>query len=268
MKGNEVKQLVDKAIEELVEALQSGESEAFVRYMRAFAAFPNYSFGNVAMIVSQRPDASRVAGFNAWKKLGRYVRKGERGIVIIAPLVFRKDEDASRASDQTEDGASIKGFRAVRVFDIAQTAGEAIPEPEKASGDPAGLTEKLRGLILSNGIRLLEEDLSDAYGQSRGGEIAIQKDLEPAEEFSVLVHEFTHELLHQVPERRHFSKTQKETEAEAVACIVATAAGLEAKRAATDYILSHDGTPETVVQSIERIRQTASMIVTSLGLAA
>lgn len=266
-KGNEAKRLVDKAIEELVKALQSGESEALVRYMRAFAAFPKYSFGNVVLIVSQRPDASRVAGYTAWKKLGRYVRKGEKGIIIIAPVVFRRNEDASGEAERTDGRSSVRGFRAARVFDISQTDGEPLPEPEMTSGDPSGLTEKLRGLILSSGIRLLEEDLSSAGGVSRGGEIAIQSGLSPAEEFSVLVHEFTHELLHPLPERRQISKTQKETEAEAVACIVATAAGLEAKTAASDYILFHDGKPETVVQSIERIQQTASMIITSLGLA-
>src|SRR6267378_2592550 len=108
MKVDEVKQLTNKALEELVAALESGHSEALTAYLKTMSLFSKYSLNNLFLIARQRPDARRVAGFQTWRKLGRYVRKGEKGIAIIAPLVRRKSDEESL--DAAEQESIVRGF--------------------------------------------------------------------------------------------------------------------------------------------------------------
>jgi hypothetical protein len=97
-----------------MDALERGQSEALKLYLAAMSRFHRYSWGNILLIYSQRPNATHVAGFHAWLKLRRYVRKGEKGIVILAPMVGRKKSD----NDLTEDARTrLFGFRAAHVFD-------------------------------------------------------------------------------------------------------------------------------------------------------
>src|SRR5215475_14380499 len=98
MKVEDVKQITNKALEELAASLESGRSEALTTYLKTMGLFSKYSLNNLFLIARQRPDARRVAGYQTWQKLGRYVRKGEKGIAIIAPLVRRKPETKSLES--------------------------------------------------------------------------------------------------------------------------------------------------------------------------
>ena len=92
MNTEQAKQLSEDAINRLMEALESGQSETLKNYLRVMSRFHKYSWGNVLMIYSQRPDATHVAGFQTWLGLNRHVRKGEKGIVILAPMVGRKKQ--------------------------------------------------------------------------------------------------------------------------------------------------------------------------------
>ena len=89
MNREEALQLTDTALEQLTQALAQGKSDTLKTYLTTLARFHNYSFGNVLMIAVQKPDATHVAGFQTWRKLGRFVKKGEKGIAILAPLVYR-----------------------------------------------------------------------------------------------------------------------------------------------------------------------------------
>src|SRR5713226_9007265 len=110
------------ARERLAEAVaRMADSETFGAWLRARAAFHDYSFGNVCLIVSQRPDATQVAGYKTWQRLGRQVRKGEHGIRILAPCVVKRETN-------TGEEARAMFFRTVSVFDVAQTDGEPLPE--------------------------------------------------------------------------------------------------------------------------------------------
>ena len=91
MKIEQAKQITSKAIEELSHALEAGHSEKLREYLAATARFHRYSLHNIMLIASQRPDATHVAGFQTWKRLGRYVKKGAKGILILAPVVLRKE---------------------------------------------------------------------------------------------------------------------------------------------------------------------------------
>lgn len=195
------------------------------------------------------------------------MRKGEKGIAIIAPMVLKKREQSVQRDVGTNDDDKIIRFRAVYVFDIMQTEGEPLPEPRRVTGEPGEMLTALRILIGDKGISVVTEDLGPSVlGVSRGGSIAIAPGLSPAEEFSVLVHEFAHEMLHQHKhdtESPRPSKTVRETEAEAVAFVVNTAVGLSTA-ASVDYIQMYQGDEKTLAASLERVQAVASVIIERL----
>jgi hypothetical protein len=226
---------------------------------KAMARFHRYSFNNVCLIASQRPTATRVAGFHAWRSLNRFVRKGEKGIVILAPIVVRRQREHT-----DDDSKQVAGFRAAYVFDVAQTDGEPLPDTTTAAGDPGRRTSDLRSAIAAQGIAIEDvDDLDGALGTSAGGRIQVLKHLAPAEEFVVLVHEFAHELLHRAADRPA-SRDIRELEAESVAFVVGDAVGLQVGDAARDYIHLYRGDRDGLLSSLDRIRSTASTILSAL----
>lgn len=260
MKADEARNTTEAAFGELATALEAGQSDKLTAFLAAMARFHRYSFGNVLLLATQRPDATRVAGFNAWKKLGRHVKKGEKGLAIIAPIVYRKDDEAS------EDGRAVRGFKVAHVFDVEQTEGEPLPEFATVAGDPGANMERLKTLVASRGIDLQYSDLlGSALGTSSGGTIRIATGHSAAKEFSVIVHELAHEMLHHGTGGRPDSKTIRETEAEAVAFIVCRAVGLDCGTAASDYIQLYSGGKDTLAESLGRIQETASDILSALG---
>ena len=107
MNREQAEKLTKDALDQLVVELEGGRSKRLTDYLATMARSPQYSFRNVMLIGSQRPDATRVAGFHAWKKLGRFVKKGEKAIGIVAPIVARKDAG--------DDKSAIRGYRVVSV---------------------------------------------------------------------------------------------------------------------------------------------------------
>ncbi|OWY73119.1 hypothetical protein B7486_01870 [cyanobacterium TDX16] len=264
MKAEQAKKVADQALEQLSQALAAGRSEELTRYLSMLAKFHKYSFGNVMLILSQMPDATHVAGFNTWKQVGRYVRQGEKGIVIIAPMAFRKHNAEPAAGESAERDETVLRFRGVYVFDVSQTEGQPLPEPAGINGDPGHHLDRIKAVVASRGIALdYEIGPGSALGLSRGGRISIRPGLPAAEEFAVIVHELAHELLHR-GEDRPASKTVRETEAEAVAFVVAQAVGLDAGAAARDYIQLYDGKTDTLAASLDRIQKTAADIIAAL----
>lgn len=262
MKAEQAKKLSTEALDKLSQALAQGHSDALTSYLKAVALFHSYSFGNIMLIVSQRPDATQVAGFRTWKKLGRFVNKGEKGIVIIAPMMIRAKDEGSSNGD-IESAAQLR-FRAVYVFDVSQTDGEPLPEPSSVEGDPGQYSDRLQAFVAASGITLDEaECLGGADGVSKGGTIVLRSGLSPAKRFSVLVHETAHELLHHSGDRPS-SKVVRETEAEAVAFVVGEAIGLRNGSAAADYIQLYDGDSATLAASLDRIQKTATAIIAAI----
>ncbi|MBI3411393.1 MAG: DUF1738 domain-containing protein [Planctomycetes bacterium] len=271
MKAEQAKKLADQALESLAAALEQGQSDAMKTFLAAVSRFYRYSFGNIMLIASQKPDATRVAGFQTWKSFGRYVKKGEKGIVIIAPMVIRPKGD-ERSYEGEDDDRTILRFRAVYVFDVSQTDGAPLPEPASVSGDPTGYTERLKAFVAARGITLLylsdldaTVQLGHADGASYGGKIALRGDLPSAEAFSVLVHELAHEMLHRKDSGERPSKTVRETEAEAVAFIVSQAIGLDTNSASSDYIQLYAGNKDTLAASLDRIQRTAAEIIEAVS---
>src|SRR5580658_8813292 len=100
MTTEQAKTLSETALEKLMDALERGQSEALKTYLSVMSRFHRYSWGNILLIYSQRPDATHVAGFHGWRKRRRFVRKGEKGIVILAPMVGRKKSDDELSEDE------------------------------------------------------------------------------------------------------------------------------------------------------------------------
>lgn len=270
MKAEQARKLTDQALETLANALEQGGSENLTAYLATMAKFHQYSFGNILLIMSQRSDATHVAGFQTWKKLGRFVKKGEKGIVIIAPMLIRKKEE-----EADDDEAKMLRFKAVYVFDESQTDGEPLPEFSRVGGNPNGHTARLKDLVTAKSITLeyagsldATIELGSADGVSAGGRIVLREGLSPAEEFSVLAHELAHEMLHRGEERKSLSKVVKETEAEAVAFVVSHAIGLDTNTAASDYIRLYQGDKETLAASLDRIQKAAAEIIAAVTEAA
>jgi len=263
MKAEEARKMTDDALATLAEALEQGKSEALTRYLGVMARFHRYSFGNIMLILFQSPDATHVAGFHTWKGVGRWVKKGEKGITIIAPMILKK-RDAEEHSD--EQGKPIVRFKAVSVFDVSQTDGEPLPETAITSGDPGMYSDRLKSFIESRGIKLSNEPVpAGALGVSKGGEIRLRPDLAPPQAFEVLVHEMAHEMLHHGEGAVRGSKSVVETEAEAVAFVVCHSIGLNTGTAASDYIQLHQGSKETLARSLDRIQKTANTILEAIS---
>lgn len=266
--ANRISQLTDAALEQLRANLAAGRSDTLKAYLATMAKFHRYSFGNQLLIAFQRPDATHVAGFHTWKKLGRYVRKGEKGIVIIAPCNRKVGEAVAtdeQGNERREDVRKIVGFRGAYVWDVTSTDGQPLPDFAQVAGDPSTHMAKLHAAIQESGITLTKaEHLGGAQGVSSGGAIQILDGLDAASEFSVTVHEYAHELMHRAERRKTTTRKVKETEAEAVAFVVCHAIGLETGTAASDYLALYDGDIETLTESLEIVRKTANTILAKL----
>lgn len=271
------RQKVEEGIKALAAELQAGHSEALLKWLETMSRFHTYSLNNTLLIAWQRPEAMHVAGFHTWKDLGRTVKKGEKGIMILAPIPKRsKTENTDEGGEERQgEGASgaarreaplrgeVWGFRVAYVFDIEQTEGEDLPQFAQVRGDPADHLERLKALVKTEGIGLeYAKGLQGAFGVSLKGTIKLLEGMTPAHEFSVLAHELAHELLHKDPKRRaETTKTVRETEAEAIAFIVCRGIGLETSQQHSDYIKLYRGDVETLTASLEAIRETSARIL-------
>jgi len=266
-KPNTKQELIAANIKLLIEQLEAGHSDALTNYLTAMSRFHNYSFGNVLEIARQMPTATRVAGFWTWKNLGRSVTAGSKGIRILAPIVgVRRKKDEEAEKDITKQNTRVLlGFRNAYVFDVSQTDGIDLPQLREVAGDPGENIDRLAVFLKARGIQLVyNAKIAPALGMSYGGRIAILPGQSKAEEFSTLVHETAHELLHKAERRTATTKTVRETEAEAVAFVVGKAVGLVAGTASADYIQLYHGNASLLAESLEVIQQTASVILAAL----
>ena len=261
MKKEDAQKLATHALDELTHALSQGKSDCLEKYLKMLSRFPQYSLGNCMLIASQCPEASHVAGFKKWQTLGRQVRKGEKGIVILAPLIGKRKD----AEETHENEKAVFGFRAVHVFDVSQTDGEDLPELERVvHGDIGDKLSRLEQVVLGHGIELEYYELEEGTeGLSTKGKVIIDEVLPANDRFAVLAHELAHELLHQGCSRPA-SKVVRETEAEAVAFVVCESVGLDTSSRSKDYIQLYNGDSEILSRSLDAIGKVASSIIEEL----
>ena len=231
------------------------------------ARFHLYSFSDVLAIFHVRPDATRVAGIRTWNELGRSVKKDEKGIPILAPVIShrqRKQDDSDESANEPRK-AFVVGWQVVHVWDYLQTHGRDLPERSKVSGEVGEYLDRLIAFVHRQGIELdYSEGISPALGVSYSGRIALLPGQSKAETFNTLVHEVCHELEHKSERRSMTTQTVRETEAEAVAFVVGQSVGLNMGNAASDYIQIYPGNAELLTESLEIVQCTSAAILAAI----
>ena len=245
-------------------------SRAWQAYLDTARRFHNYSFANILLIRAQVPEATRVAGFQAWKALGRTVRRGEHAIWILAPLTRRLA--AEEEDDPAEKVRVIMGFRAVSVFDVSQTDGEPLAELpcHRLSGDdPTGSYDRLRRFAHGLGYTVEEDYLpgemnGDCNFALRRLRIEVRND--ELQQAKSLAHELGHVLLHDgFPGSRELA----ELEAESVAYLVCDGLGLDSSSYSFGYVANWAGGGAGALAGIKasgrRVQSAARQILDGLA---
>lgn len=268
-----IDKLIEQKVERLAADLDAGKSDTLVAYLKTMSRFHRYSFNNQILIAIQAPDATHVAGFHAWKQFDRMVKKGEKGIAILAPItkvVGTTEELSADGTMSTKPLRAIVNTKVVHVFDVSQTDGKPLPEFATVKGDVGEHLKKLDGFYQKHGVELTFVPflVGGALGVSRGKKVEVVESLSDAQKFQTGVHEIAHELLHKDETRRaETTKTIRETEAEAVAFVVCSAVGLDCGTASSDYLHLYGGDREVLQRSLLAIRSVAAEILEHLGVA-
>ncbi len=266
-KAKRLRQAIDDRVEQLAKAVDAVRaSEMFRQYLDVQARFHKYSWHNTMLIVSQKPDAERVAGFKTWQTMDRHVRKGEHGIMIFAPRPWKRtDVDESTGDDVERQGVT---FRPVYVFDVSQTDGEPLPDVEVPDVEIAAdtLLANLERVAGKRGIAVNYTDLEPGYyGVSKGGTIDIATGRATGQQSKTLAHELAHEALHKGKGKRQgLTRTIAELEAESVAYVVCSHFRMDVEVRASRYIALWDGDAKALRESLERIATTARGIIDDL----
>jgi len=241
------------------------DGASFRAYLATLARFPTYSARNVALIHAQRPDATRVAGYHAWRALGRQVRQGERGIRIIAPyrrVLAAGDEEG----DGDDGGTRITGFGVATVFDLAQTDGVPLAEAPAphllADASDAGtwLWGRLAAFLAAEGLALLREDTAGANGYYAPARrcVAVHRRLTGDQATKTLAHECAH---HVAEARAGVRVTDAETIAEGAAFVALHHFGIAAGGYSFPYIARWAADRATLTRNLEAIRATAYTLI-------
>jgi antirestriction protein ArdC len=242
------------------------KSETFLNWLNAMAQFHSYSWNNQFLISIQCPGASKVAGFQTWKKLGRNVKKGAKGIAILAPCLYRRKSDPENEDSPTVQ--KLGGFKVAYVFDYSATEGEPLPALQYAAA--AGGEDLLPKLEAAAGklavqLEYLEIPEPGVQGYSTGGKIVIRQSLSTPAKCATIIHEAAHELLHQ-GENRSEAKTktrsQRELEAEATAYVVMRHFGIE--HVASNYLATYNVDGEQLRDSLETISGAAKRLIAAV----
>ncbi len=243
------------------------DPEALARFLAFRAHFHDYSLNNAVLIWCQRPDARHCMGYRAWQAHGRQVRKGERGLTILAPVTRKLDRpDASvgatapGATAQAEGDRAVVGFRTATVFDYAQTeavAGSALvytpPSPRLNADDPAGLVLRLEAAAVPLGYTVVYGDAGYADGQCSFARktITVSGSLSPADRAAALAHELCHALAHDPSARadgdEKSTTARRELQAEGAAYVALAALGLDTSRASLPYLKGWAGDDDSVL---------------------
>ncbi len=260
-KTKELRQRIDDSLDMLAKAVDEVRaSQMFKAYLEVQAKFHRYSWCNSLLILSQRPEATRVAGYRAWQSLGRQVRKGEHGITIFAPCPWKREVERGDGETDTEQGIY---FRAVHVFDVAQTDGDELPDMDVPTVDTAAddLLSDLLRVAEQRSIAVNFDELSGGlFGVSKGGSVDVDNRHATGQQAKTLAHELAHEALHKT-DRTGLTRTVAELEAESVAYVVCTHAGLDVEVRASRYIALWDGDSKSLRASLERIANAARGII-------
>lgn len=240
------------------------QSEMYLSWLRSMSRFHHYSLNNQLLICAQRPGATRVAGYNKWPKHGRNVKKGAKGIAILAPCVSKRTVE-DKATGEKKDTMRLYGFRVTYVFDVADTEGRELPTLSYRSTEGGNeLLPLLENAASRMGIVLeYREDTGSANGWSEGGKVVVRSSLSTAERCGTLAHELAHEFLHWESNRREgMSREQRELEAEATSYALLSQYGIE--QPSQNYLANWGANAEAITASLHTIRAAVHHIMTAM----
>lgn len=290
-----------QALTDITDKLEKGikdlmDSDRFKNYLSVMGKFHNYSVSNTILIAMQKPDSSLVAGYQAWKdKFGRQVKKGEKGIKIIAPAPFKRKQlvdviDSSGHPMIGADGKTMKeevevtipAFKVTTVFDVSSTEGKELPTigVDELSGNVDKFKDICEALTHVSPVPIEMTDISSGakgYFSPVEQKICIQDDMSEMQTLKTMIHEISHALLHDKDHERveglentaDKTRNSKEVEAEAVAYTVCKALGgdaIDTSEYSFGYIAgwSSDKDLKELKESLETIRVTADKIITGV----
>jgi antirestriction protein ArdC len=264
---------INDAAAALAEELKAGMSDRLRTMLEFGARFHQYSASNQVLILTQCPDATRVAGYKTWENMGYHVAKGQQGIRILAPRPYTHEETKEDGEVEVKSGTY---FVAVPGFDVSQLNAEEVaakPLPSFFSDD-AGTDEQTEQLlaraetaIKASGIRLINSTKLEGsvQGTSSGGTITMRATLVGVRRFGTLIHEWAHELLHRDPATRaETARAQRECHAEATAYVVMAHFGIR-NELSSDYLHSWSQTAETLMGELAMVQRAASHIIEALS---
>ena len=272
-----LKALTDRLEQGVSDIFQSGD---YAAYLATMSKFHRYSFGNTMLIFMQCTNATHVAGYHDWRRnFGRQVKRGERGITILAPCPYRRKEEVEEAASDGSPATSVQwvqrmGFRTVTVFDVSQTEGKPLPElVKKLTGDVAQYESMVATLRSISPYPIsIESFPGGAYGCCNFVErrILVQPDMSQIQTIKTMIHEVSHAKLHapiedgdgETPPQRK-RRFVREMEAESVAYVVCQHFGIDTADYSFGYVAgwSHGKDLSQLKASLELIRNTAAELI-------
>lgn len=282
-----------KDMDSIMQSLESGVEELFTsnryqEFLKTMAKFHNYSFNNTMLIAMQRPDATLVTSYKNWQSMGRQVMKGEKGITIIAPAPYKKMKekevlDENQRPIMGTDGkpktekveVTVPHFKAVTVFDIAQTSGEPIQTlaPELLTAAVQDFDSFMQAIQKISPVPIRFDEINgnaNGYYHNVDKEIVIKKGLSESQTLKTAIHETAHAKLHdrEIMESLGVEKDRltKEVEAESVAYCVCSSFGLDTSDYSFPYIAGWSSSREMkeMKASMDVIRKTAGEMIDQL----
>lgn len=278
---DELQQITDKLEKGVVEVFQS---DRYKQFLDTMAKFPRYSVNNSLLIMMQKPDAQLCQSFTGWKQMGRYVKKGEKGISILAPASYKIEREQTKLDEKGRpvfdaDGepvkekveVTIRAFKVVKTFDLSQTDGKELPTigPSELVGNIEGYPKLLQALQEISPVpvsfELIDGDAKGFY-HLEDKKIVVQDGMSEVQTIKTLLHEMAHQKLHDkdnVPEAKDISRNGKEVEAESVAYVVCQHYGINTSDYSFSYVAGWSEGKETpeLKASLDKIRQTASEFI-------
>lgn len=283
---NEMKEITEKLEQGVADIFSSEKYQIFLNTM---AKFPRYSYNNNLLIMLQRPDATFCQSYTGWKKMGRFVKRGEKGIRILAPTPFKIDREQNKLDERGQaildkDGEPVKetvqidmtGFKPVSIFDLSQTEGEPLPTlgVEELTGSVEGYAKLFEAMKAASPVSVAFENIkggAKGYFQTSENRIAIKEGMSEVQNVKTLIHEMAHAKLHNMTAQKARedggqTRSSKEVEAESVAYTVCQHYGIDTSDYSFAYVAGWSKSKEMseLKESLGTIQKAASELITAI----
>ena len=278
-------------LKDITEKLEKGvqdvySSEQYQDLLNTMAKFPHYSVNNNILIMMQKPDATLVQSYTGWKKMGRFVKKGEKGIRILAPAPFKLEKEQDKVDESgkvvlDKDGEAVKekieinmtAFKPVSTFDVSQTEGEPLPQigVDELTGNIEDYQTLFEAIKSASPVPIAFEDIKSGakgYFHVEENRIALNNGMSEIQNVKTAIHEMAHAKLHnsEAQKNNKQSKNSKEVEAESVAYTVCQHYGIDTSDYSFAYVATWSQGKELpeLKESLNIIRNAASELITKI----